>query len=217
METFETDFDNNSYLDEIALAISENGEETINVSEDYLIDEIDLNFDAMSSSDLINTIGEVFEKNLMNEHLATIDLLGNLGYTDMLMYYCAVMDCVFINSELDKNEQPIEIIPPDQYVKETETAKDKVFDLEIEVSKPQLTRLLRILNYLKNKEFKILSNTFYMDGSDFIIFLNLKSVVGYNLRIKIVFSCATTDEAIILQNNVQEVVNRHTEIGDNDE
>jgi len=135
METFETDFDNNSYLDEIALAISENGEETINVSEDYLIDEIDLNFDAMSSSDLINTIGEVFEKNLMNEHLATIDLLGNLGYTDMLMYYCAVMDCVFINSELDKNEQPIEIIPPDQYVKETETAKDKVFDLEIEVSK----------------------------------------------------------------------------------
>jgi len=203
MEMFETDFDSSNYFDEITLAISENGEEAIRISEDYSICEIDLNCENLSSSELIANLGEVFEKNLMNEHLATIELLGNLGYTDMLMYYCAVMDCVFINSELDKNEQPIEIIPPDQYVKETETAKDKVFDLEIEVSKPQLTRLLRILNYLKNKEFKILSNTFYMDGSDFIIFLNLKSVVGYNLRIKIVFSCATTDEAIILQNNVQ--------------
>jgi len=205
MEMFETDFDSSNYFDEITLAISENGEEAIRISEDYSICEIDLNCENLSSSELIANLGEVFEKNLMNEHLATIELLGNLGYTDMLMYYCVVMDCIFVNNELDNTESPMDIITPSQYVNEKETINDKVFDFAIEVSKNSFVKLLKILNYLKNKEFKILSNTFYMDGSDFIIFLSLKSIVGYNLRIKIVFKCNSLDEVTTLNETFQEI------------
>ena len=210
MENFETDFDSSGYFDEIAFAISENGEETIRISEDYSIYEIDLSCEALSSSELIANLGEVFEKNLMNEHLATIDLLGNLGYTDMLMYYCVVMDCVFVNDELDNAESQMKIITPSQYVNEKETINDKVFDFTIEASKTSYAKLLRVLNYLKNKEFKILSNTFYMDGSDFIIFLSLKSIVGYNLRIKIVFKCDSLDEAATLNETFQEIQQKFT-------
>lgn len=210
MENFETDFNNSDYFDDIALAISENGEETIRISEDYPIDEIDLSYETLSSSELIANLGEVFEKNHMNEHLATIELLGNLGYTDMLMYYCVVMDCVFVNNELDNTESPMDIITPGQYVNEKETINDKVFDFAIEVSKTSFAKVLKILNYLKNKEFKILSNTFYMDGSDFIIFLSLKSIVGYNLRIKIVFKCDSLDEVTTLNETFQEIQQKFT-------
>ena len=205
MENFETDFNNSDYFDDIAVAISENSKETIRICEDYSIDEIDLSCETLSSSELIANLSEVFEKNLMNEHLATIELLGNLGYTDMLMYYCVVMDCIFVNNELDNTESPMDIITPSQYVNEKETINDKVFDFAIEVSKNSFVKLLKILNYLKNKEFKILSNTFYMDGSDFIIFLSLKSIVGYNLRIKIVFKCNSLDEVTTLNETFQEI------------
>lgn len=210
MENFETYFNNGDYFDDIALAISENGEETIRISEDYSIDEIDVSCEALSSSELIANLGEVFEKNLMNEHLATIKLLGNLGYTDMLMYYCVVMDCVFVNNELENTESPMDIITPGQYVNEKENINDKVFDFTIEVSKTSFAKLFKILNYLKNKEFKILSNTFYMDGSDFLLFLSLKSVVGYNLRIKVVFKCDSLAAAAALEDNFHEIQQKYT-------
>lgn len=210
MENFETDFNNSDYFDDITLAISESCEEAIRISEDYTIDEIDLSCEVLSSSELIANLGEMFKKNFMKDHLATIDLLGNLGYNDILMYYCVVMDCVFVNNELDNTESPMDIITPSQYVNEKENINDKVLDFTIEVSKTSFAKLLKILNYLKNKEFKILSNTFYMDGSDFIVFLSLKSVVGYNLRIKIVFKCDSMNEAVALNEGFREMQQKYT-------
>ena len=205
MENFETDFDCSGYFDEIALAISENSEKAIQISKEHSVHEIDLSCEALSSAELIANLGEAFEQNHMNEHLATIDLLGNLGYTDMLMYYCVVRDLVFIKNESDHTEAQMEIITPGQYVKEKATVKDKIFDFTITVSKNGFAKLLRILNYLKNKEFKILSNTFYMDGSDFILFLSLKAVLGYNVRINIIFNCDSKNEAIAMNGRFQEL------------
>lgn len=209
MENFEKDFDSSGYFDDIALVISENSEEMINFSEECSFDEIYISCDNLSSSDLITSIEEVFETNVMNEHLATIELLGNLGYADMLMYYCVVMDCIFIVNELENNEQTREIVTPGQYINDNEAGEKKVFDLEMEVSKSKFPKLIKVLKYLKNKEFKILSNTFYMDGSDFIICLSLKSVVGYNLRIKIVFKFDSLNEVVVLNEGLREIQKKY--------
>lgn len=211
MENFESDFENNTYFDEIAQAISGTNEANVEICEDYTTDVIELNCDIYSAADLIDGISDVFEKNAMNEHLATIDLLGDLGYTDMLMYYCVVMDCVFMKNELENHEDATEIITPAQYITETETDEGKTFNYEVEVSKADRAKLIKVLNYLKNKEFKILSNTFYMDGSDFIIFLSLKSVVGYNLRIKIVFRCDPLDNLDELEENLKKIQRKQIE------
>ena len=203
MENFETDFEGGSCFEDIMLAFSEDNNEA-----NPEVSEVNVGVEMPSAEEMVETLGKAFEDFGMNEHIATVDLLGDLGYTDMLIYYCVVMDSMFFKSEGDNNEKQTEIIKPDEYIKEKDEITNRIFEFNIETSREKFEKLMKVLNYLKNKEFRILSNTFYMDGSDFVMFLSLKSVVGYNLRVKIVFKCSSQDEAFRLNekfNNMKQI------------
>ena len=200
MESFENSSDN-GFFDGVIFAFLKDNEEIGLTPQETSIDEIEISDSSLSSSELIKSIGDTFEKYGMNAHFASIDLLGNLGYTDLLMYYCIVMDCLLIENETEKEEQQIKVMTPEDYISKKDKLADEAIELRIETERAKLHKIIKILNYLKNKEFEILSNTFYMDGTDFILLLGLKSTVGYNLRLKIVVKHSSQDELIGIEEN----------------
>lgn len=205
MENFETEFSDSDFFDELSAIFSEaEGEAYVPLQDECPVAEVCLEQDAMTPGDMISMLRQTFEQNCMNEHLGTVELLGDLGYTDMLMYYCIVMDSMYINNEEEREQLP-EVITPSQYIAEKENSGQVAIEFKPECTESKLVKARKILGYLKNKEFKVLSNTFYMDGSDFIVFLQLKSVVGYNLRITIVIKCESENKAAFLQESAQKL------------
>ncbi len=217
MENFEEDITNESFWDELATDCSDEAEHIVEIENDYPVNEVVLNRETFFPSDIMAELEERFTCYSMTEHLAAVKLLINLEYTDMLMYYCVVMDSLFINSEIENKEQLNETLTPEQFIREKDTIKDKVFEFNIEIPKNKLTRIGKIFNYLRDREFRVLSNTFYMDGSDFILFLSLKSIVGYNLRIKIVYHCDSPEDAAILLERFRDLQNKYKAIGEENE
>lgn len=202
-----------SWFEEIAIAFSadkeiESGEQQCigeNAVEKEAVSVSEIPAEALTQAELLSSLEEIFQQYTMPEHLASVRLLGDLSYTDVLMYYCLVRDGVFLREKAETEEAPTELVTPEQYVAEKEKAAERECSFVFETEETKLKKLMEVLKYLRNKEFRILSNTFYMDGSDFILFLCLKSVVGYNLRIKIVYKCDSETAATALQTGFEEL------------
>lgn len=212
MENIEADL-GNGFFEDIASAFSEYEESAIEI-ENHSDEQIDLAEEVLSTSDMMADISEAFEKNIMNEHIATVDLLGDLGYTDMLLYYYVVMDCLFLNNESENNEQQIEVITPSQYINEKETVKKATFEADVKCSTATMEKLKKVLRYFKKRKFEIVSNTFYADGSDIVIFLSLKTSFGYGFNVKLTFNCDSINQVIDLSEKIQQIQNKFA-AGDN--
>ena len=203
MDNYESCFDGKGFFDELSEVFSKKQEAEIDVCEKTDAVEVKLESDSLEVSEILENLKSTFEGLSMEEHLCSVDLLGSLSHTDMLMYYCIVMDSLALYENQDQSEQQPEIMAPKKFIEEKEKLFTENTDITVELRKDEPGRLTRILRYLKNKEFRVLSNTFYLDGSDFLMFLLLKSVVGYNLRLKIVIKCNSDDEATALKILVQ--------------
>ena len=148
---------------------------------------------------MIAHLKNAFQDELMNEYVGTVELLGDLGYTDVLWYYCMVMDFLSIHNEFNNKDYGEKIQTPEEYIENLQNNEKIEFNIDVKCNETETTNLKKLISYLKNREFCILTNTFYSDGSDFIILLVLKSIVGYNLRLKIIVKCKDEEEANILK------------------
>lgn len=203
MEKFETEMNGSDYFEEMTQIFCDRSKSDIGIDDNFCTNEIELGTEVISTEYIMESLSEIFVNSAMDEHLATVTLIGDLGHSDVLMYYCVVMDCLSINNEISEDRTKIDIMTPLQFMAERDFVANSEVNVEFVASKSDVRRLERILRYLQNKEFKVLSNTFYMDGSDFILLLNLKSVVGYNLRLKIVFKCDSLNDAIAINEKFQ--------------
>ena len=199
MELFETESE--TFYDRVCALIPDDGEaKLVEVGEnDVGMDIIDVN-EQMDFESVIASLSTVFERNMLNKHLTTVKLLGDLSLSDVFLYYCIVTDCITLKKESGDRVADDDVVKPEEYVDHINDASlcSKYYELNISFPEKSIEKLRKIVEYIRSREFRILSNTFYLDGTDFIIFLMIKSTVDYNLRLKIVIRCASKNEAKIL-------------------
>lgn len=216
MDFFENQWHDGNLLDEISLTFSEQQDEVlIELPEGFIMPELGIEHPEHRVSFMIDALKNTFERLSMNVHLNTVSLLGDLSCSELLMYYSIVTDYLYIRNSSDDVEAS-ELITPEQFVIETneEKACHKTIDFVCKVS--DFAVICMILKHLKNREFKILSNTFHMDGSDFILFLEFKSVFGYHIRIKFLVQCKDKEAAEALHSRFVEIQLNYVDVGESD-
>lgn len=104
MENYEEESKKFDFFDKLETVFLSDSENTVCVeSEDLMTDVLYIENEELPTHTMISHLKNVFQDELMNEHIGTVELLGDLGYTDVLRYYCMVMDIVSIHKEFEDN------------------------------------------------------------------------------------------------------------------
>ncbi|MCC8173513.1 MAG: hypothetical protein LIO65_03730 [Odoribacter sp.] len=196
MENFETEFDDNIFFDNFYATISETetseeiADTTEHVKEVVCYDRFEV-----SEKDMLGNIEQIFQKEQLNEHLGTVNLLGDLGYSEMLIYYCAVMDYFSIKESNTSNIEEEKLATPEQYVEQKDKDEKVLSEFRLGCKAYKFLKIKKFIDYILNREFKMWSNTYVLDGTDFILFIVFKSVTGYAIRMQLVVKCDDEDTA----------------------
>ena len=199
MENYEDESNALNFFDKLETIFLDDSENTVCVEPENLMTDIYVENEELPTHTMISHLKNVFQDELMNEHIGTVELLGDLGYTDVLWYYCMVMDFVSIHKALEDKNLYEKLQTPEGYIESVQNNENVKFDLDIKCNETETAKIKKLISYLKNREFYILANTFYSDGADFIILLVMKSTVGYSLRLKIIVKCKDKEKANALK------------------
>ena len=208
MENFEEENSTIDFFCKVEELFSDENEKNVSNDSEGLITEIYIENEELPTHSMVANLKNVFQNELMNEHLGTVELLGDLGYTDVLWYYCMVMDLVAINKEFDEKRLDEKVQTPDQYIENLKNNEKIKFSIDVTCRETETAKIKNLISYLKNKEFTILTNTFYSDGADFIISLVMRSTVGYNLRLKLTVKCKDERDAEELKIRFEKELNQ---------
>ena len=208
MENYEEESNAFNFFDKLETIFLSNSENAVCVESEDLMTDIYIENEELPTHTMISHLKNVFQDELMNEHIGTVELLGDLGYTDVLWYYCMVMDFVSIHKGFEDKNLDKKIQTPEGYIESVQNNEEVKFDVDVKCNETETAKLKKLISYLKNREFCILANTFYSDGADFIILLVMKSTVGYNLRLKVIVKCKDEEKANTLKVRFAEQLNQ---------
>ena len=81
--------------------------------------------EALDCDDILDRLGHMLSPEYLKEHLPTVMLIGDLGISAMLLYYCTVLETVAMRRCIEDGYYGEPLVSPSQYLDMAEADKPR--------------------------------------------------------------------------------------------